>query len=192
MRKILLPNKALILVFLAVFACDRSYVPKPEGYLRIYYPEKAYTLFSTEAPFEFEYPVYARLEHINAQNDEQYWYDINFPDLNGSIHLSYKQIENNLDDYINDSRTLVYKHSVRSDGIQETPFYDTDNKRYGILYELSGNVASPVQFFLTDSIKHFLRGSLYFNTTPNRDSLNPVIVFVTEDIRHMIETLKWK
>lgn len=185
-------NSLLLLLLLALFACNRTYVPKPDGYIRVYYPEKEYTIFQDAAPFEFEYPVYAEVVPHTSKNTEPYWYDINFPGFNGTIYLSYKIPGANVEAYIEDARTLVYKHSARSDGIVEIPFVDSTNRKYGILYELDGNVASPVQFFLTDSITHFLRGSLYFDTTPNRDSLNPVISFVEEDIMHMIETLKWK
>ncbi|MDA3821244.1 MAG: gliding motility lipoprotein GldD [Bacteroidales bacterium] len=184
-------NKLLLLFIIAVVSCDRSYVPKPDGYLKVNYPEKEYTLFKDAAPFEFEYPVYAEVVQNTSKITEPYWYDLNFPEYNGTVYLSYKKLEGNLEAYIEDTRTLVYKHTARSDGIVEIPFLDSANKRYGILYELSGNVASPVQFFLTDSTEHFLRGSLYFKTTPNRDSLNPIISFVNEDIKYMIESLKW-
>jgi gliding motility-associated lipoprotein GldD len=185
-------NKVLLVMVLGLIACDRSYVPKPNGYIRVYYPEKEYALFQDAEPFEFEYPVYAKVEPNQSRISEPYWYDINFSEYDGTVYLSYKTLNNNVEEYIEDTRTLVYKHTARSDGIIEIPFMDTANKRYGILYELSGNVASPVQFFLTDSTQHFLRGSLYFRTTPNRDSLNPIITFVREDIEHMIETTRWK
>lgn len=184
-------NKLFLLIIIAMISCDSSYVPKPNGYIRVYYPEKEYTLFTDAEPFEFKYPVYAEvLPHISKVT-EPYWYDIIFPDYNGTIYLSYKKLDGNVEAYIEDTRKLVYKHTARSDGIVEIPFLDRANKRYGILYELSGNVASPVQFFLTDSTAHFLRGSLYFETTPNRDSLNPIIDFVNEDIKYMIESVKW-
>jgi len=181
-----------VLMFAVFFSCDRNYTPKPAGYLKVNYPEKEYTLFTDAEPFEFEYPVYAEVLPNRSGNAEPYWYDINFPEYKGTIYLSYKQLHDDVDAYIEDTRTLVYKHASRSDGIVEIPFMDPENRRFGILYELSGNVASAVQFFLTDSTEHFLRGSLYFETTPNRDSLNPIINFVEKDIRHMIETVRWK
>lgn len=107
--------------------------------------------------------------------------------------MSYKKIENdNLEPLIADTRSLVYKHVSRAEGINEIPFYDRENSKYGILYALEGDVASTVQFFLTDSTKNFLRASLYFMATPNKDSLNPIIRFVKEDIEHMMETVRWK
>ena len=71
-------------------------------------------------------------------------------------------------------------------------YEDKEKSVYGVLYEIKGNAASSVQFYATDSTKHFLRGALYFNTVPNKDSLAPAIQFVEEDIIHLIETLSWK
>ena len=114
------------------------------------------------------------------------------PRLNGKIHLSYKPVGDQLNELITDCRELVYKHTVKAHGIEETPFIVRDEKRFGMIYDLKGDVASAVQFFITDSTDHFLRGSLYFNSRPNRDSLNPVIDFLREDIIHLIETTRWK
>lgn len=188
----LLKTRLVLISLLACIACDTQYTPKPAGYLKVEYPEKAYKLFEEADPFSFEVPVYAEVVPNKSRIAEPYWYDINFPSFKGTIHLSYKSLEDDVEDYIEDTRTLVYKHVSKSDGIVEIPFVDRENKRYGILYELSGNVASAVQFFLTDSTRHFLRGSLYFRTTPNRDSLNPIIQFVRTDIEHLIETVQWK
>lgn len=185
-------TNTVILLLLLLTACNGNYTPRPAGYPRVVYPEKEYTRFTDDAPFSFEYPVYADVVPDRGDNSEPFWYNIEFPDFRAEVHLSYKPVENNLNAFIEDSRTLVYKHASRSDGINELPVIDTMHHRYGILYDLKGDVASGVQFFVTDSTNHFLRGSLYFNTTPNRDSLNPVIRFVREDIVHMIETLEWK
>lgn len=186
-------SKELFVVFLFMFiSCNRSYTPKPMGYLKVNYPEKEYVLFNKAEPYLFEYPVYAEVLEDDSRITEPYWYNIYFPEYDGTIHLSYKNLENDVNDYIEDCRILVYKHTSRSDGITELPFIDTVNKRYGILYELNGNVASNVQFFLTDSTEHFLRGSLYFNAAPNSDSLGPVIDFIKEDIVYFMESVKWK
>ena len=62
----------------------------------------------------------------------------------------------------------------------------------GIFYELGGNTATALQFYVTDSNRHFMRGSLYFNTKPNRDSLRPAIQFLKKDMLKMIRTLEWQ
>ena len=182
--------KILICLCLSfLLSCKRSYTPKPMGYSRIDFPEREYKAYNSGGPYAFEIPDYAHVESVRQK--EPWWIDIVVPALNGTIHISYKPVDENLDEYIEDSRTLVYKHTTRSEGIEETPFFYKQQKRYGIIYDLKGDVASSVQFFVTDSSSHFLRGSLYFNTRPNRDSLNPVINFMRDDIVHLIETLTW-
>jgi gliding motility-associated lipoprotein GldD len=86
----------------------------------------------------------------------------------------------------------VKNHISKADAIKEQVYNNKENKVYGILYDLKGNTASAVQFYVTDSVKHYLRGSLYFSAEPDADSLEPVINFFREDIIHLIETLKWK
>ncbi|MFO7934168.1 MAG: gliding motility lipoprotein GldD [Bacteroidales bacterium] len=182
----------LVLLLLVTVACYRSSTPKPKGYVRIDYPDKEYHLYTGQENYQFEIPVYSKVEPDTGPRAEPGWINVVIPPFNGTIHMSYKSVENNLDAYIADARTLVYKHTVRAESIEETPFFDRQERRYGIVYDLKGNVASAVQFFVTDSTRHFLRGSLYFNTQPNRDSLNPVIEFLHADILHMIETTQWK
>ncbi len=174
-------------------SCNRSYTPKPSGYVRIDYPEKFYRLYDEQPFYRFEIPRYTTVENNPDGAGEAGWINVDFPQFNGKIHLSYKPVTpETLGDYITDSRTLVYKHMVKARGIEETPFIHRDKKQFGMIYDLKGDVASAVQFFITDSTSHFLRGSLYFNCRPNRDSLNPVIAFIREDIIHMIETTEWK
>jgi gliding motility-associated lipoprotein GldD len=87
---------------------------------------------------------------------------------------------------------MAYKqHTDISTGIDDSVM-KTPNGAEGIYFSLRGNTATANQFFLTDSTKHFLRGALYFNTSPNEDSLGIVNDFLKEDLRHLINTLKWR
>ena len=191
MRMIVMGVAGVGMVLLGM-ACDRSYTPKPTGYVRIDYPEKTYRLYDDQEFYQFEIPTYAVVKIDNGRDAEAGWVNLEIPSLNGTIHLSYKPVKDNLIDYITDSRDLVYKHTVKAQGIEDTPFIHSEEKRFGMIYDLKGDVASAVQFFVTDSTNHFLRGSLYLNCRPNRDSLRPVIEFLREDIIHMIETTSWK
>ena len=184
---------SMVALLLLVFpSCKQSYTPKPSGYLRVDYPEKTYGLYSDLEFFEFEIPDYATVEIDSGLRGQQGWINVAIPQLNGKIYLSYKPVGDNLTAYITDCRELVYKHTVKAQGIEETPFIHREQNRFGMVYDLKGDVASAVQFFITDSTNHFLRGSLYFNSRPNRDSLNPVIEYLREDIIHLIETVHWK
>jgi len=186
-------NIILILIFtFFVNACNQNYSPKPRGYFRIDLPEKSYIKFDSTFPYAFEYPEYANIEKDPHSPKEKYWINIEMHDFNATIHLSYKPINNNLIDYLEDSYTLVTKHIPKADAIYDSLIVDPNRNVFGLSYKIAGSaVASPYQFFLTDSSSHFLRGALYFNTIPNNDSLQPVIDFVINDIEHLISTLKW-
>lgn len=181
-----------IFLLSVMIQCKHHYTPKPDGYLRIDLPEKEYQSYHSNCPYTFEYPVYGKITPDTSRIAEPYWINIEFPQFAGKIHISYKPVKNNINDYIEDSRTLAYKHTIKADAIREKIYSDDERKVYGLLYEIRGDAASSVQFYLTDSIKNFLRGSLYFNVQPNADSLAPVIDFFKADITHLIETLEWK
>lgn len=186
---------ALVLIFLAVIAisCSSDYSPKPSGYFRIDLPEKKYQPFDTLFPFYFEYPVYARILRDPQAPDEPYWINVDFPRFHGRIHMSYKVVNGNLAEYLEDSRTLALKHMSKSTGITEQVVNIPGKKVYGLIYNIEGiGAASSCQFYLTDSTRNFVRGALYFSVSPNNDSLAPVIAFIESDINHMVETFRWK
>lgn len=185
-------NILLVTGLLFLLACGSNYAPKPRGYFRITLPEKEYTRLDTVLPYSFEYPVYSKVVPDRGPEDEPYWANLTFPRFEAKLHISYKPVNNNLYQLLEDNRELAFKHTVKADAIQEKMFEAPEKNVYGILYEIKGNTASPVQFFVTDSVKHFLRGSLYFNTVPNKDSIAPVLNFIEKDIVHIIETLNWK
>jgi len=173
-------------------ACAKKYSPKPRSYFRIDLPEKQYIQYESDAPYRFDYPVYTVIDKDSSKNAEEFWININYPAFNGNIYVSYKHINNNFDQIIEDTRKLAYKHTIKADAINEKLFIKPDKKVYGVLYEIEGNAASSVQFFLTDSVNHYLRGALYFNVETNKDSLAPVIQYVKDDIIVLIESFEWK
>jgi gliding motility-associated lipoprotein GldD len=181
----------LSILLLAASGCRKNYTPRPRGYYRIDLPEKAYSSYRSACPFSFEIPVYSRVMIDSSPHAEPCWMNIDLPSLNGRIHLSYKPVQGNLGELIEDARTLAYKHTAKADAIQESLFTRKEDNVFCILYDIRGNAASSVQFFATDSLHHFLRGALYFETSPNADSMSPVIDFVREDILHLINSLQW-
>ncbi|MEO5673136.1 MAG: hypothetical protein ABIQ74_00680 [Chitinophagales bacterium] len=193
------PSVALvILVFCFTANCNSSYTPKPRGYFKIVFPEKSYQHFDNGVcPFEFEFPKYGLINSdtvfLDTVPDNECWFNITFPSLNGNLYLSYKQIDekHSLDRLISDSHELTFKHTVKADFIDEN-ILQTPGHVSGILFDVGGNAASALQFYVTDSSKHFLRGSLYFYNTPNADSIAPVLQFLRPDVLHLISTLKWK
>lgn len=182
----------IITLLLCSAGCRDKLVPKPSGYFRIDFPDKAYRLYDTACPFVFEYPVYGRISYDVGKKTEPCWFNIEFPDYRAKVYVSYKNINNDLPAILDESHEFAYSHTIKADAITEQPWLNKDEKVYGILYDIKGNTASSIQFYLTDSINHFLRGALYFTAPPNEDSLAPVIGFFREDIAHMVETFKWK
>ncbi len=185
------------LLFLVIFTnCkNNTSTPLPKGYVRIELPEKEYTAFDTLYPYKFDYPVYGRVVPDSHTSAEPYWTNLVFSDFDAAVHISYKKIESpdDLIEYLEDGRSFVNKHIPKATSFQEKNYFDTEKKVYGTLFEIQGKeAASPMQFFITDSTNHFLRGSLYFNTTPNNDSLAPVIDFLRDDITVLMESFRWK
>ena len=186
---------AALTIALAAISCDRqkNYLPKPRGYFRIDLPEKAYTLVDTLAKYHFECPDYALVTPDPYSPDEKNWVNIEMPQFKGSIHLTHKPVNGNLGEYLEDVHTMVTKHLQKANGVRDSLISNDEHKVYGLFIEMDGKgVATPMQFYLTDSTKNFVRGALYFNFKPDNDSMQPVINFIREDIDHLINTFEWK
>lgn len=185
----------LVSVLLTFMGCDDDddvYTPKPKGYFRIDMPQKAYRLYDSICPYSFEIPVYACIGFDRHKGAEPCWINVNFPRFNAQLHLSYKEIHYNLDTFLMDSRDFAIKHQIKATGLEETPIIRDSARVYGLVYDISGNTASNVQFYVTDSLRHFMRGALYFNAVPNIDSSKVVVDYLRADIVRMIQTFKWK
>jgi gliding motility-associated lipoprotein GldD len=184
---------ACLLLLFAAACSGGAVVPKPRGYLRTDFPEKTYQTFDSAGyPYRFEYPAYARIvPDTQSHRYEPYWINMQLPDYNATLHISYKHIQNNLTELLDDTHSFTYRHGIKAETISEMPFVHEAKNVFGLLYEVDGNVASAVQFYATDSVRHFLRGSLYFMATPNIDSLMPSIAFLTADVEHLMQTMEW-
>jgi len=173
-------------------SCKKEYTPRPRGYFRISFPAKSYKPLGMPVPYNFQLPVYSFPGRDSLNLKQLDWVTIEIPANHAQIHLSYKAINKNLGEYIEESRTLAYKHSQKASSIEEQIFINPGKKVFGTIYNIKGNAASPMQFYLTDSVNHFLRGSLYIKEIPNIDSLQPVIEFLNQDVIRLIETTEWK
>ncbi len=182
----------VLVLFLA--ACSSDYAPKPRGFFRIDLPKKSYENYSSGCNYSFKIPTYAAVWNDSSQHTNECWKNVVFPTINGRVHLSYYPVTSPklLIELMENARKLAFKHTVKADGIDESRINNPKHHVYGLYYEISGNTASSIQFFVTDSSKHFLRGALYFYTEPQADSLAPLIQFVKKDIDVMLESLEWK
>lgn len=183
-----------IVLILSFSACqDNDYSPKPKAYYRIEFPKKAYQPILAQVPFSFDYPTYATLEKDLSRDAQKNWYNLHFKQFNGYLHLTYYDVsgKGEYENMVEDARKLAFKHTIKASAIDQKVIYYPEKKVYGIYYAIEGNTASSVQFFLTDSTKHYFRGALYFNERPQYDSIAPVINFIKKDIDTLISTFRW-
>lgn len=178
-------------------SCNSPYTPRPRGYFKISFPNHEYQRFDKPGyPYSFEYPVYARViqdtSFFEAKPENPYWINIDFPQFNARIYISYKEVKsNNFDKLREDAYKMTYKHTYKATSIEDS-IMKTPLGVHGIFFNVGGNAATAKQFFVTDSTRHFLRGALYFNAAPNEDSLSIVNQFLQDDMKHLINTLQWK
>jgi gliding motility-associated lipoprotein GldD len=213
-----MPPGNLLLVFLLLLfiaSCNSPYVPKPRGYFKIEFPDRKYQVFNEPGyPYTFEYPVYASITKdslfFEENPDNPYWINIDYPQFSGRVYLSYKSIggtsvyktktamgykdslvRNTFDGLKDEAYRMTYKHTLKATSIEDSGFI-TPNHVAGVYFSVGGNAATSKQFYVSDTGKHFLRGALYFDSAPNEDSLGIVNRFLQEDMKHLINTLKWK
>jgi gliding motility-associated lipoprotein GldD len=177
--------------------CTQNNIPKEKAYPSFTLPEQKYTRYVSDCPYEFEYPSYATILPKDSMFDrklqnEKCWLNIELRPLNATLHISYKSVphQDTLTKLMEDAYKLTTKHTQKADYIKDSIIDEPHLK--GIWYDVGGNAASSIQFFLTDEKQHYLRGSLYFGVAPNIDSMQPIIDFVTRDIKHIVHTFKWK
>ncbi len=188
----------LISFVLAISCKETSYNPKPRQFPRILFPEYTYIDFKSEyCPLYFKYPDYWTYQKDSSffgdKPTHECWFNLELKSLNGIIHCSYSAIENkqDLEKRLKDAFRLAREHQIKANYIDEIPI--SKNKQvFGMLYNIEGPAASPFQFYLTDSVKHFLRGSLYFNSKVRPDSIMPISEFVKKDILSMLYSFEWK
>ncbi len=178
-------------------ACNSTFVPKPRGYFAIQFPQHQYRLFNQPGyPYQFEYPVYATIlkdsTFFESKAENPWWINVDFPQFNGRIYISYKELaKNRFDKMVDDAFKLTYKHTTKATSIKDS-LINTSKGIHGVFFSVGGNAATGKQFFVSDSIHHFLRGALYFDTTPEADSIGIVYDFLQTDLLHLINSFEWK
>lgn len=177
-----------------LLSCTRDYQPKPKGYNRLILPPAAYQISPDTLPYQFEYSKHARFMKDTSWLREKHWIEIYYPELEATIHLTYKKVNNNqtlLKEFLKDAYVLTAKHQIKAYAIEESIVKTPDGKTV-VVAELDGEVPSQFQFTTTDSTQNFLRGALYFNVPVQNDSLQPAIEYMKKDVMHLINTLRWR
>ncbi len=182
MRKII-----VFLVPFLLYSCKSDTFPKPKSYLNLQYPKAEYHRISKNCPYTFDISKQATYrQHHNC------WASVHYPKLKATLHMTYREVDNNLFDILKEVEKLTFKHTIKADAIQSKQFENHLKKVYSTLYKIEGNVATNIQFKATDSVRNVLAGALYFDVKPNYDSILPAISYIEKDIVRLVESLKWK
>lgn len=187
-----------ILVSLLSACGEQNFVPKPIAYPRIELPEFTnFKVFESDCPYTFEYPQYVEIVKDSFFFEDEVlsncWINMNYPSINAKVHFSYKEIGKDItfEKVMEDTHELEYNHSKKADYIDEYPIENKFGVQ-GLMIDIGGNAANNLQFYLSDNEKHYLRGALYFTSSPNVDSIQPALDFVKEDMLHLFETFEWR
>lgn len=182
-------HSPIIFFVLAILfiGCKEDVLPKPKAMLRLEYPAATYAQTNLDCPYVFDQNTRSEIK-----KNKDCSLEVDYPMMHGSIYLTYKPVHGNLDTLLIDAQKLSYEHVVKADNIIEQPYINQDHGVYGMFYEVSGNAASQSQFYVTDSIQHFVTGSLYFYAKPNYDSILPAAMYLQNDIRRIMESIRWE
>lgn len=185
-------KKLIFLLFLTFLlaACNEDTLPKPRAYLALNYPEAEYSLFSPNCAYVFEKNEITRI--LPAKGNVPCWLNLDYPLLDATVFITYQEVNNNIDSLLMDAQKLPLQHTIKADFIEGDIYTNPSQNTYGMFYEVDGNAASQAQFYLTDSVNHFITGSLYFNKKPNFDSIMPAAAYLKKDMKHLMETLRWQ
>ncbi len=185
----------VLLIILCSAGCeDENYVPKPPTYLRLEIPKANYETFTDDCPYTFEisslYDVQASPEAEGLTCHKR----IDLGPLNGMAYIRYWDLngEKPLSFFINGANDEIDRHQLKADNIDDWQIKRPDERVFGTAFELQGDVATPFQFYLTDSTTKFLYCEVLFNSTPNYDSLKPTLDYFRKDLDHLLETFEWK
>ena len=183
-----MPKIISLLVLLGIFGCKDEQVVKPAAQIRLEYPAPKYVDVEPDCPYSLQ-----KNEIASIKMRDNCWMNLSYPSMNATIYLTYQNVHNNnLDSLLYDAQKLTYDHTIKAETILEHPPVDSVNQVYGMFYMINGNAATQSQFYVTDSINHFVTGSVYFEAKPNFDSLYPAVVYLRNDVRRIMESIQWK
>lgn len=177
----------LVVGLVVLTSCKNDFFPKPKSYLNLEYPISEYHRFQNDCPFSFA---------ISKESDIEFKTGcralISYPKLHANVHITYRRVDNNLQEILREADRLTTKHTIKADAIVPYPFESVEKKVYGVLFDVQGESASNVQFHLTDSSKHVVTAALYFKVQPNYDSIYPAVAYIKNDMMKMMETFEWE
>ena len=82
-------------------------------------------------------------------------------------------------------------HKTKATNIIDHTIMRSEDRVFGTMFRLEGDVATPFQFYLTDSTDRFVYAEVLFNFAPNYDSLRPTLDYLEKDLVQLVETFQW-
>lgn len=176
-------------LLLALLSSCVEYTPKPKGFPRFEpAPARYIQLPVDDVPYSFM--VSDRITIELPEEERTGWINLVYEEFNVKVYCSYLPITpRSLPEVTAESARLVERMTSRA---TSSAYENPERAVYGRFYELEGDVAAPLQFYLTDSLTCYFRGALYYNEAANADSLAPVTGYLRKDIIELIETFNWK
>ena len=178
---------AMVIITLLLASCKDDVLPKPPSQLRLDFPIAEYVLFENHCPLSFDINTEASIKE-----DGNCGFSITYPKMKATVYLTYKNVNGDINQLLRDAQKLTYEHVIKADDILEQPYVNNQKKTYGMFYQVNGNAATNAQFYLTDSTKNFVTGSVYFYAKPNFDSIMPAADYIKNDMQRLMESVAWK
>jgi gliding motility-associated lipoprotein GldD len=183
---------AAVLFF--VIACgEELMIPKPPTYLRMDLPDHNYSTLKTDCGFSFDISNAYKSKTTAKTGTGICNLEIDLGPINGTLYLFYYPLtkSDTLSKFINFSNDKVDDHKLKATSINDEKILRPKDRVFGTFFELEGDVATNYQFYLTDSVNHFMRAEILLNSRPNYDSLKPSLDYLKVDLKKMVNTLKW-
>jgi len=182
----------ITIVLLAVSCTEPSYTPKPPTYLRLELPEPTYANYDDSCSYNFNLSQLYKVSNAPDQMPGTCHKRIDLGPLNGTAYIRYWDMRQPLAYYVNSANDEIDKHKLKADNIVNETILRSKDRVFGSFFELQGDVATPFQFYLTDSTSRFLYCEVLFNSTPNYDSLRPSLDYLKRDLDEFVNTLNWE
>lgn len=188
-------HKILILISLgfALISCgEEQFTPKPPTYLRLELPDAKYRDYEDECGYSFKLNENYTVEKAPVQDESFTCHRrIQLGALNGTVFFRFINMTEPVAYYINNSIDEVEVHQVKATNIQDKQIVRQEDRVFGTVFELQGDVATPFQFYLTDSTERFIYAEILFNSRPNYDSLKPSLEYLKKDLDTLLQTFEW-
>ena len=182
----------ILVSFIVIYSCEEDInIPKPPAYLRLELPDHTYISYVDSCQYSYDLASIYTVENPSGNKQNMCYREIKLGPLNGTIYFRYWDMVEPLSYYVNNANDEIDRHKGMAIDVNDQLIIREKDDVYGIIFQLKGDVATPFQFYLTDSTDRFVYGEVLFNMSPNYDSLIPTLDYLRKDLNQLLETFKW-